>query len=135
MKKILAMCLISIAATSFAKELESYKEIKEAIAAGNALIVATDFSHCKTPMPVAGQFEPSEIMIANNSIIFSVNHFTTNNPSTKGKAVNEYTTYTLNADGSFMVNTQVVTLPEEHVQPFATNSCLLNQDVKFYTTK
>lgn len=85
-------------------------------------------------MPVNGQILPSEIMSTKNSLIFSENHFTTHNPSAKGKAVNEYTTYTLGQDNTFEVDTQVVTLPEYQISSFATNTCILNQDVKFYTT-
>ena len=135
MRKILTLLLISVASVSFAKQLENYQEIENAVKAGNTIVVVTDFNKCKPPVPLSGQFAPSAVILTSNSIVFSDNHFTTSNPQAKGKPANEYTIYRLKRDNSVDINKQVVILPEYNIQPSVSDSCLLSQAVKFYTTK
>lgn len=134
MKKMLIICSMSLISSGFTKQLECYQEIEKAIKSGDSIIVVTDFSKCSTPMPVYGQFVPSAIMLANNSIIFSDNHFTTNNPQSKGKPANEYVTYNIH-NNNVEIDTQLISLPDYNIQYFGTNTCLLNQAVKLYVAK
>lgn len=145
MRKLYITLIVLAPLTLYAKDLKSFKAIKEAVLSGQSIAVRTDFDKCasKTKMPISGIFFPKSIMVVKKeleygkekiapNIAFSNLHFTIRG----GVAHYESITYKLTPNNNLQLKT--LTLNPQTFAPLKSKKpsiihCQLNEGAFVYT--
>lgn len=140
MKKIILLSSLTIFIfnTSFADELHHYDQIKNAALTGKTIHITVDFTQCASSNAVTqidnfGVFTPNAMLVANDHIATSLNHFTINSPSFPNKPVYEFVTYRITTNDEINITAQ--TLDAVNYAPLnnkTTYNCKLDASAKIF---
>lgn len=135
MKKLLITLLMLLPIQSFAKELQSFREIYDSISNGKNIKLVIDFDACDPKPPVTHIqvfTKPAAVMLRQSYLQFANSPITRNDPAYPKKPVMRNVTYKLTNDGKLNIMTTLMTLPDYTVVKETSSVCPLNLAVKVY---
>lgn len=134
LKKLLLLAL-AFPLVSFAKDLNNYNSVVNAIEHGNNITLYMDFAHCTPKEGFSAYYSPRNAMIFNHTILFSDYHFTLNNPQFFNKATIENISYKLDKNGNLNIKTAFLdpTNDKEIGKQPPIITCQVGKGVHFYS--
>ncbi len=136
MNKLIWALLCCSAVAAHAKESMDFSTASEAISQGKKITFVIDFNQCHSETPIPKGIvlvRPDALMLLQqNRITASHNHFTLNDPLALGIPTLDYTKYDVKADGTAQLKITVLNAKNYEQLSFYQINCKLGEGFNIY---
>ena len=136
MKQMFVLALVFGSLSAQAGELETFKDVVDAVSQGKQISFVIHFNECISEMPLStatASITPNAVLVIdNNRITASDRHFTMDDPVRRGAPVYDYSKFTINAEGDALIKTTAMSAID--YEPLASHqiNCELGKGFKVF---